>query len=72
VQRRTVEQAVDALAPCAAKQQVLDVPIPQVGEEIVDAAKVFPQERVRRPMMDRIAVPVPQTVVDAEVPRGKR
>jgi len=43
VQRSTIEQTADAPAPCADIVQVADGLVPRVGEEIVDAAKAFPQ-----------------------------
>jgi len=64
VQQRTVEQ-------------VVDVPVPQVVEEVIEVAKVIPQERVQQRTVEQVVdVPVPQIVeeileqvVDVPVPQ---
>eukprot|EP00971_Amphidinium_carterae_P172822 3425841-Amphidinium_carterae.1 len=44
-------------------EQILDVPVPQTVEEIVNVPKIVPQERVQNRVVEQIVdVPVPQTV----------
>merc|ERR1712032_947958 len=44
-------------------EQVVDVPVPQVVEEVVQVAKIIPQERVQQRTVEQVVdVPVPQVV----------
>ena len=47
ISKRIVEQIVDVPVP-QIPEQIVDVPVPQVMEETVEAAKSIPQERVQR------------------------
>ena len=44
-------------------EQIVDVPVPQVVEEILEVIKVIPQERVSERIVEQIVdVPVPQVM----------
>ena len=42
-------------------EQIVDVPVPQITEETVEAAKSIPEERIQqRTLEETVSVPVPQ------------
>eukprot|EP00971_Amphidinium_carterae_P180775 3585682-Amphidinium_carterae.1 len=44
-------------------EQIVDVPVPQTVEEIINVPKIIPQERVQNRTVEMVVdVPVPQTV----------
>ena len=41
--------------------QIVDVPVPQIAEETVEAAKLIPEERIQqRTLEETVSGPVPQ------------
>eukprot|EP00971_Amphidinium_carterae_P294816 5853820-Amphidinium_carterae.1 len=52
-------------------EQIVDVPVPQTVEEVVQVPRIIPQEQtVQRTVEQIVDVPVPQTVEEVvQVPR---